>query len=79
MSVYTLEYAGKQLAAILEVSEREGSVLIRRPDGKEFELHPARSGTSGLAVEPKKLGWTSDEIVESLRRVRERGPETDSD
>lgn len=73
MRVYTFSEARQRFAALLAEAEREGAVRVKRRDGSEFEISPVRRKGSPLDVEGISLGLTAEEIVESLREVRQRG------
>lgn len=72
MRVYTYSEARQNLASILEVARRDGSVRIRRKDGQLFVLQPIPSKDSPLDVEGVDLGLTTQEIVDIIREGRER-------
>ena len=72
MTVYTYSEARQRLASVLDEAERDGSVRIRRRDGREFELVPIRQTASPFDVDGADLDLTADEIVSAIREGRER-------
>lgn len=74
MKVYTYSQARQNLAGILEEARRDGTVHIKRRDGQEFVITPAKGKGSALDVEGVKLNLTAAEIVRAVREVREREP-----
>jgi len=85
MKVYTFSQARQRLAALLDQAWREGSVRIRRRDGREFVVEAAPpSARSPLDVPGLNLPLDADTIValvQESRRSTERfvpaGPATD--
>jgi PHD/YefM family antitoxin component YafN of YafNO toxin-antitoxin module len=72
MQVYTYSEARQKLAAVLEQAENTGKVLIRRRDGRTFALIPDQTASSPLDVPFIKANITTKEIVDIIRRGRER-------
>lgn len=72
MKVYTYSEARQNLAALLDVAQQDGAVMIRRRSGQSFVVQPDTPGTSPLDVEGVDLGVTTDEIVATVREGRER-------
>jgi hypothetical protein len=72
MTVYPFSKARQKLASVLDEAEREGSVRIKRPDGREFEVVPVPKEGSPLDVDGADLNLTGEEIVSTLREVRDR-------
>ena len=72
MQVYTYSEARQKLAAVLEQAETTGKVLIRRKDGRTFALIPEQMTSSPLDVPFIKVNITSREIVDIIRKGRER-------
>ena len=72
MTVYTYSQARQQLSSVHDEAERDGSVRIRRRDGREFELVPAERESSPFDVEGAGLDLTAEEIVSAIRESRER-------
>lgn len=73
MKVYTYSEARQHLSALLEEARREGGVRIRRRDGTTFILRPEVSRKSPLDVDGLSLDISRDEIVDFVRKGRERG------
>ena len=85
MKTLTCLEASQDLEAVLDIVEKDGVVKIRRKDGKEFILQPARFRSELLEAEPtsskgspldadaKRKGpkITTEEIVEIVRKGRE--------
>ena len=72
MQVYTYSEARQKLAIVLEQADDTGKVLIRRKDGRTFALIPEKKNTSPLDVPSINAKITSDEIVNIVRKGRER-------
>ena len=72
MQVYTYSEARQKFAAVLEQAENTGKVLIRRKDGRTFALIPENSASSPLEVPFIKANITTKEIVDIVRKGRER-------
>ena len=72
MQVYTYSEARQKLAAVLEQAESTGKVLIRRKDGRTFALIPEKTVASPLDVPFIKANVTTEEIVDIVRKGRER-------
>ena len=72
MRAYTYSEARQNLASLLEIAQRDGSVRIRRKDGRSFVVQPEISAVSPLAVEGVDIGVNSAEIVEMIREGREQ-------
>ena len=87
MKILTCLEASQDLEAVLDIVDRDGAVKIRRKDGKEFILQPARFRSELLETKPSSskgspLGAdadakpmrpkiTTEEIVEIVRKGRE--------
>lgn len=71
MKVYTYSQARQKLASLLDEARASGEVRIRRRDGQVFSVQPVAMQASPLDVEPVRLGWSRDEIVEIVRAGRE--------
>jgi antitoxin Phd len=72
MQVYTYSEARQKLAFVLEQAESTGKVLIRRKDGRTFALIPEKTLSSPLEVPSIKAKITTKEIVDIVRKGRER-------
>lgn len=60
------------LSSLLEQAQREGSVRIRRADGKVFVLKPEEAMRSALDVGGINLNISTKEIVDFIREGRDR-------
>ena len=72
MRSYTCSEARRNLAALLDVAQRDGAVRIRRRDGRSYVLQPEPAAGSPLDVEGVDLDVTTDEIVSLIREGHER-------
>ena len=72
MQIYTYSEARQKLAVVLEQAESSGKVLIRRKDGRTFALTPEKIATSPLDVPSIKAKITTKEVVDIIRKGRER-------
>ncbi len=72
MREYSFTEARQSFAAILDEAKKEGVVCIKKRDGETFYLRPAPPGKSPLDVKGVDLGLSSDEIVDLIKRSRER-------
>jgi PAS domain-containing protein len=72
MKVYTYSEARQRLASLLERARREGSVRIRRKDGRVFVLRPEAVSGSPLDVPGINLDLTREEIVDFVRAGRRK-------
>ncbi|RKZ52246.1 MAG: type II toxin-antitoxin system Phd/YefM family antitoxin [Candidatus Parabeggiatoa sp. nov. 2] len=73
MNVYTFSEARQQLAILLERARVDGEVHIKRRDGQLFVLKPVQSTRSPLDVLGVNLDLSSDDIVDIVRQLREKG------
>lgn len=72
MQVYTYSEARQKLAMILDQAENTGKVIIRRKDGRTFALVPEQPPPSPLNVPTIKANISTQEIVDMIRKGRER-------
>ncbi len=72
MTAYTVSEARQKFASVLEKARAEVKVLIKRKDGSVFEIKPIVENESPLNVEGVDLELSAEEIVSSVREVRER-------
>ncbi len=72
MQVYTYSEARQKLAEVLEKAESSGKVVIRRKDGRTFALVPEKSLSSPLDVPSVRADISTQEIVDMIRKGRER-------
>ena len=74
MKVYTYSEARQNLADLLEEARRKGTVHVKRRDGQEFVITPAKAKGSPLDVPGVRLNLSATEIVRAVREGRERVP-----
>jgi hypothetical protein len=72
MREYSFTEARQSFAAILDEAKKEGVVCIKKRDGETFFLRPAPPKKSPLDVKGVDLGLSSAEIVDVIRKGRER-------
>ena len=72
MREYSFTEARQSFAAILDEAKKEGVVCIKKRDGETFFLKPAPPKKSLLDVKGVDLGLSSAEIVDVIRKGRER-------
>ena len=72
MKVYTYSEARQKLSAVLDRAKAEGEIRIKRRDSGEFIVRPAQRRGSPLDVEGVDTDLTVEEIVDTVREVRER-------
>ena len=72
MREYSFTEARQSFAAILDEAKKEGVVCIKKRDGETFYLKPAPPGKSPLDVKGVDLGLSCAEIVDVIRKGRER-------
>lgn len=72
MKLYTYSDARQQFSKVLDTARKEGKVLIRRRDGSLFSLVAVKSEVSPFDVKGISTKVTTPEIVDVLRRERER-------
>ncbi len=72
MKEYSFTQARQHFASILDEAKKEGVVCIKKRDGESFYIRPAKPKKSPLDVKGVDLGVTSSEIVETIRKGRER-------
>ena len=78
MKIYTYSEARQRLAELLDQAAQDGSVHIRRRDGRTFIIRPERPSKSPLDVEGVDLDVSTDEIVEFIRESRRVDRQTPS-
>jgi hypothetical protein len=72
MRVYTYSDARQNFSSILDTAQREGSVLIKRRDGRTFSLQLAKSDASPFDVKGINSEITTTELIDTLREERGR-------
>ena len=72
MQVYTYSEARQKLAEVLQQAESTGKVLIRCKDGRTFALVPEKILSSPLDVPSVKADISTREIVDIIRKGREK-------
>ncbi len=72
MQVYSYSEARQNLSTVLKQAEKKGQVIIKRKDGSTFAVTPQKITTSPLDVPSIKVKITKDEIVDMVRKGRER-------
>ena len=72
MITYTYSEARQKLSTLLDNAKKEGEILIKRRDGSYFMVRPMNSSKSPLDVAGVDLKLSSEEIVSSIREIRER-------
>ena len=72
MRVYTYSEARQNFASVLERARREGEVKIKRRDGQVFLVQPERLRRSPLDVPVVKTDFSTEEIVNIVRKMRAR-------
>jgi len=72
MRIFTFSEARQNFAQILEDAQTDGEVRIKRKDGREFAITPAKKNESPLDVEGIDLTVSASEIVDVVREIRER-------
>ncbi len=77
MQIYTYSEARQKLASVLDQAESTGKVLIRRKDGRTFALVPEQIPKSPLDVPSIKADISTQEIVDIIRKGRERDMENE--
>lgn len=72
MITYTYSEARQNLSSLLDNARKEGEVLIKRKDGFSFIVRPITSSKSPLDVAGADINLSSEEIISSIREIRER-------
>ena len=72
MQVFSYSEARQKLATVLIQAETTGKVIIRRKDGRTFALVPEELAPSPLDVPSINAKVTTKEIVDIIRKGRER-------
>lgn len=72
MEIYTYSEARQNFSKVLKVAQRDGKVFIKRRDGSLFSLIPEKHESSPLDVGSIHAPVGRDQLLESIREVRER-------
>ncbi len=72
MREYSFTEARQHFASLLDEAKKEGIVCIKKRDGESFYIKPAAPKESPLDVKGVDLDITSSEIVDIVRKGRER-------
>ena len=72
MREYSFTEARQHFASILDEAKKEGVVCIKKRDGESFFIKPAKLKKSPLDVKGVNLGLGATEIVDIVRKGRER-------
>ncbi len=73
MKEYTYSEARQHLSTLLDEVETYGEIRIKRRDGRTFIIRPERMDRSPLDVPAVPTNITKDEIISTIREIRERG------
>jgi len=72
MREYSFTEARQHFASLLDEAKKEGVVCIKKRDGESFYLKPAMQKKSPLDVEGVDLEISAEEIIDIIRKGRER-------
>ncbi len=72
MRVFTYSEARQNFSRILDMADSAGKVLIRRKNGKTYSLTSRQKESSPLDVPSINAKISTKEIVDILRKGRER-------
>ncbi len=72
MREYSFTEARQHFASLLDEAKKEGIVCIKKRDGESFYLKPATQKKSPLDVKGVDLEISAKEIVDIVRKGRER-------
>ena len=72
MREYSFTEARQHFASLLEEAKKEGVVCVKKRDGESFYIKPAAQKKSPLDVKGVNLDITASEIVDIVRKGRER-------
>ena len=70
MKSYTYSEARQSLSKLLDLASKEGSVRVRRRDGRTFIIQPEQTQASPLDVDGVDLDVSTEEIVSYVREGR---------
>ena len=72
MREYSFTEARQHFASLLDEAKKEGVVCVKKRNGESFYIKPAAPKKSPLDVKGVKLDMTASEIVDVVRKGRER-------
>ncbi len=72
MEVFTYSDARQRFSSLLKQAQVDGKVLIKRRDGQIFAVTPEEQKQSPLDLEGINTNVTTKDIVNVLRKTRER-------
>jgi len=72
MRAYSFTEARQNLASVLDEANEKGVVQINRKDGQSFILQPVSVVGSPLDIPGINVDISTDEIVDIIRKGRER-------
>ena len=72
MREYSFTDARQHFASLLEEAKKEGAVCIKKRNGETFYLKPVEPKKSPLDIKGVDLKISSSEIVDIIRKGRER-------
>ncbi len=73
MKEYTYSEARQNLSTLLDEVETYGEIRILRRDGRTFIIRPECTNRSPLDVPAVPTNITKEEIISTIREIRERG------
>ncbi len=72
MREYSFTEARQHFASLLDEAKKEGVVCVKKRNGESFYIKPAAPKKSPLDVKGVNLDMTASEIVDVVRKGRER-------
>jgi antitoxin Phd len=70
MKEYTFSQARQEFSSVLNLSEIEGEVRIKRRDGRVFAIHPVMNPISPLDVKGVNLELSKNELLGFIHASR---------
>ena len=71
MLVMTYSDARQNFASVLDKSESDGAVLVKRADGSLFRISPEQKGQSPFEGIKTLFNLQQNDIMQALRETRE--------
>jgi len=71
-AVFTYSEARQKFSSVLDQAACDGEVIVKRKDGQVFTIKPVKHVTSPLDIQGVDLGITTEEIVDFIRKGREK-------